>query len=142
MRRRYRVTRNNFVFPSAFDLLCWRTGTNNRRAARLLCRTERTIADWRAGNRPVPRWAFDLVYYAAFELPELRLEKLRYRGWADLRPFYGAPANADPFLPAQGLSQAATGAPDHAVPNPAQPGRTVGPSGAHGRARRPRESRP
>lgn len=134
MRRRYRVTRNNFVFPSAFDLLCWRTGTNNARAARLLCRTERTIADWRAGHRPVPRWAFDLVYYASFELPEVLLAKVRYRGWADLRPFYGVPANGPLFLPAVQPMASATGVPSHAAPCPGGVGRD-GPGQGHGAAR-------
>ena len=142
MKRRRGLTRNSFVFPSAFDLLCWRTGTNNKRAAKLLCRTERTVADWRAGHRPVPRWAFDLVYYASFEGPEVLLWKLRHRDWADLRAFYREPANADLLLPAPGPAQAADGSTGPAVPNPAQPGRTVGPSGAQGRARPSRESRP
>lgn len=56
-----RFSGKNFVFPQAFDELLWRGGIRTAEAARLLNRTERTVRDWRAGHRPVPRWAFRLV---------------------------------------------------------------------------------
>lgn len=100
MSRRYWLTRNNFVFPSEFDALLYSTGTTTIRAAKLLNRTRRTIHDWRTGNRPVPRWAFQLVYYESLNLPSVQLERLRWRRWVDLRPYFGAPANDSLFLQA------------------------------------------
>lgn len=134
MSRRRARSGNNFVFPSEFDWLLFSTGTTTRRAAKLLGRTTRTVRDWRSGRRPVPRWAFQLVYYAALDVPELQLERARFRGWVDLRRWFPEPANADQFLQAQEPSPAAAQVPGHAVPNPAQPGRPVVPAGGHGRA--------
>jgi hypothetical protein len=65
-------SRNNFVWPSEFDELLYRGGLKTPQAAILLGRTRRTIGDWRAGNRPVPRWAFRLVQLTLLE---------RYEAW-------------------------------------------------------------
>lgn len=134
MKRRRALTGNNFVFPSEFDWLLFSTGTTTKRAARMLGRTARTIHDWRTGRRPVPRWAFQLVYYASLDLPELVLEKVRYRPFVDLRRYFPEPANAERFLQAPEVAQAVTGVPGHAVPTPVQPGRPVVPAGGHGQA--------
>lgn len=133
MSRRKYLTRENFVFPSAFDALLYETGTTTIRAAKLLNRTRRTVHDWRTGHRPVPRWAFQLVYYAALDLPPLHLERLKWRRWVDLRPYFGAPVNDELFLQASSPGMSPTGpGPDGeriCVANPRSP--AGGTSGEH-----------
>lgn len=100
MSRRKYLTRENFVFPSEFDWLLYSTGTTTIRAAKLLNRTRRTVHDWRTGRRPVPRWAFELVYYVSLDVAPLQLERIAWRRWVDLRRYFGAPANEPRFLQA------------------------------------------
>jgi hypothetical protein len=85
-------SRNYFVYPIAFDTLLWRSGMRTDQTAKLLGRTTRTIQDWRAGNRPVPRWAFQLVQLMLAE----RYDQWRvlpapwvFPGDHDLRPIIG-----------------------------------------------------
>jgi len=134
MRRRRALSGKNHVFPSEFDWLLYSTGTTTTRAALLLNRTRRTVHDWRIGRRPVPRWAFQLVYYAALDLPELVLDRCRYRPWIDLRRHFGEPANDPLFLQASGPVAGAAVVPTHAVPCPEGVGRG-GPGRGHGAAR-------
>jgi len=99
---------NYFVFPSEFDSLLWRSGTTTQRAAKILGRTTRTIRDWRAGNRPVPRWAFRLVQLLQLQsydqwrvLPHIWI----YPGDADIRRQVFGPARNDACYPQEeGLS--------------------------------------
>ncbi len=135
MPRRGPLSGKDFAFPSAFDSLLWRTGTSTKRAAELLRRDVRTVRDWRKGNRRVPIWAFQVVYFTCLDVDEYWLLRIRYRSWVDLRPYFGAPVNEARFLLASGPGGESSGGRGHAVPNPAEPGRTVGPAGAHGRAR-------
>ena len=124
----------NHVFPSEFDWLLYSTGTTTRRAAVLVNRTRRTVHDWRTGRRPVPRWAFQLVYYSSLDLPELVLERARYRSWVDLRRYFGEPANDPLFLQAPVPVPAAPVVPAHAAPCPEGVGRD-GPGRGHEAAR-------
>jgi len=135
MPRRGSLSRKDFAFASEFDALLWRTGTNNARAADVLRRDVRTVRDWRTGKRPCPRWAFQLIYFTKWESTSTWLIRCRYLAWVDLRDFIrGEPANDPEFMQANRPAHAAGGDRTHAVPNPVQPGRTVGPSGAHGGA--------
>lgn len=130
MSRRKYLSRENFVFPSEFDGLLYSTGTTTARAAKLLNRTRRTVHDWRTGRRPVPKWAFQLVYYASLDLPALQLERIKWRRWVDLRPYFGAPANDGRFLQAnQQPAPASAPVPPDAVPKPD----AVGSAGRPGR---------
>lgn len=131
MKRRRALSGKNHVFPSEFDWLLYSTGTTTRRAAQLVNRTRRTVHDWRTGRRPVPRWAFRLVYYAALDLPELALERARYRPWMDFRRYFGEPVNEPLFLQAQEPVPGATAVPAHGAPCPEGVGR-VGPGRGHG----------
>jgi len=131
MKRRRALSGKNHVFPSEFDWLLYSTGTTTARAALLLNRTRRTVRDWRTGCRPVPRWAFQLVYYAALDLPELVFDRCRYRPWIDLRRHFGEPANDPLFLEAsQQAVPGATWVPPDAAPQPGIAGSDGSPCGA------------
>lgn len=131
MRRRRVLSGKNHVFPSEFDWLLYSTGTTTRRAAALLNRTRRTVHDWRTGRRPVPRWAFQLVYYTALDLPEVMVERARHRAWVDFRRCFGEPANDPVFLQAQEPRPGAAVLPAHGAPCPERVGRG-GPDRGHG----------
>lgn len=128
MSRRKYLTRENFVFPSEFDWLLYSTGTTTIRAAKLLNRTRRTVHDWRTGRRPVPRWAFQLVYYASLDVAPLQLERIAWRRWIDLRRYFRAPANEPRFLQANRQpAPAAAPLPPDAAPKPAEVGSAARP---------------
>lgn len=119
--RRHR-SGNNFVWPSAFDDLLWRTGTPTRTAAAWLNRTPRTVHDWRTGRRPVPRWAFQLVKFLAwdrFETWRADLHLWRYRPAIDLREIWPDDAGNAPAAQSESPAQ----------PVPDSPPATAGPTG-------------
>lgn len=133
MPRRGSLSGKDFAFASEFDSLLWRTGTSLKAAAQVLRRDVRTVRDWRTGKRPCPRWAFQLLYFTRWRTAESWLGRVRHLAWVDLREFTpGEPLNDPVFLEAMRSADGTGGAGAHAVPNPVQPGRTVGPSGAHG----------
>jgi len=134
MRKPRSLSRNSFVFPSEFDWLLYQTGTTNARAARLLCRHVRSIEDWRAGRRPVPRWAFELVRLWSMELPQVVRVKHAHHAWIDWRIYCGdRAANAARFMQARRPVRRVAGAGGHAVPDRPGAGQAAVPPGEHAR---------
>jgi hypothetical protein len=128
-----RLSRKNFVFPSEFDHLLHVSGTTSRGAAKLLHRHLRTIEDWRHGKRPVPLWAFRLVYLEMYVHRDDRLDSVRYRTWHDFREFFAPPVNESPFVAAMRPVMGSVGGSGHAVPTRPQAGQAAVPPGAHDR---------
>lgn len=86
------LSRNYFVHPAEFDALLDSIGIGTKAASRILCRTVRTVTDWRSGKRPVPRWAFELLRLRELERYEawrVALHFSTYHDRADVRRRYG-----------------------------------------------------
>ncbi len=81
------ISRRTHVFSEAFDKLLISLGPfdlANVRAAVILCRSTRSVHDWRLGIRPCPRWAAELI--------RLTLDE-RYRDYLHMTGPYRATKN-------------------------------------------------
>lgn len=58
------MTGNTHVFSAAFDEMCRNFGPGSdglKNVCRILCRHERIVRAWRGGERPCPKWAYELL---------------------------------------------------------------------------------